>query len=183
MHLQISSAVTDEDDYIEDILIPAGRERGESATNRQWITATWDLKLRSFPMGTTIRMPKPPLLTVSSITYVDSNGTTQTLASSRYSVRTYAGPKAQNGFVELAYGDVWPTTRAQEDAVTIRFTCGYGATAASVPTQLRRALLVDIASMYEPGRKDLVVGSISQQHAFNATVHGIYWGFRSHPVH
>jgi uncharacterized phiE125 gp8 family phage protein len=181
VHLQIGTGVTDEDDYIEDTLIPSSRERGEQATLRQWITGTWDYKLRRFPCGAVIVLPRAPLLTVTSITYVDQNGTSQTLASSNYTVRPYVGPKAPRGHVELGFGLTWPTTRDQLDAVTVRFTAGYGATAVSVPSRLRRAMLTDIGSMYYAGRQDQVIGRITSELARPATAHGIYWDFRSHP--
>jgi len=154
---QLRQPPTDENALIA-LLITAARERAESATNRQLLTATWDLKLDAFPSCDVIVMPKPPLLTVTSITYVDSTGTSQTLAASAYTVRVYVGPHAAHGTVELAYGQVWPVTRDQGDAVTIRYTAGYGTKASDVPAGIRQAMLLDIGTMYEH-REDIVVGS------------------------
>ena len=182
VHLQVSSAVTDEDDYIEDTLIPTARERAEGATNRQLITATWDLKLDCFPCGDWIWMPKPPLLTVTSITYIATDGTSTVWASTNYTVDAPTGPKAKRGRIALAYGVSWPATRAQINAVVIRFTAGYGVAATSVPARLRRAMLLDIGSMYAPGREDIIVGTISSELPASATAGGVYWDHRSHAV-
>ena len=178
-HLRITASITEDDDYVEDTLIPTAVQRGEGATNRAFITQTWDLKLDRFPCGDWIWMPKPPLLTITSITYIDTAGTSTTWASSNYAVDAPTGPKAQRGRVALAYGVSWPATRPQANAVTIRFTCGYGATAAAVPVRLRRAMLVDIGSMYGPGREDLVVGAVSGSLARSSTAGGVYWDHRS----
>lgn len=71
----------------------------------------------------TIRLPGPPLIAVSSITYVDTDGTTQTLATSGYQVDAESEPAR----IVPAYGESWPTTRAQLNAVSITYTAGYAA--------------------------------------------------------
>lgn len=180
-HLRITSADTTDDDYIEDELIQAARERCETVTNRQLITATWDYKLDGFPASGVIVMPKPPLLTVTSVSYVDSNGASQTFSSTLYTVRVYAGPKAQRGTVALNYGQVWPVTRDQLDAVTIRFTCGYGATAASVPRRLVMAMKLDMGTLYA-NREDIVVGTIVTEMPGSASAHAEYLKFKSWPT-
>lgn len=116
-------------------LLLAARQWVEEYTWRQLITATWIVKLHRFPR--TIILPKPPLGAVSSIQYVDQNGTTQTLASSKYQV---SGDEP--GIVIEAYNETWPITRSVLDAVTITFTAGYGASSSDVPESIREAILL-----------------------------------------
>lgn len=52
---------TDEDDYIEDILIPAARRDCETFQNRAYLEQTLELWLDSFPDKGYIELPMPPL--------------------------------------------------------------------------------------------------------------------------
>jgi hypothetical protein len=80
---------------------------------------------------------------VESITYVDSSGVTQTLASTEYSIDTVSVP----GRVHLAYGKSWPTTRQQWDAVRVTYVVGWAAD--SVPASIKQAILLLVSQMYE----------------------------------
>jgi uncharacterized phiE125 gp8 family phage protein len=171
--------VTTDDAFFVDSLIPAARERGEQATQRQFITATWDLKLDCFPADDVIVVPLPPLQKVVSITYVDTNGTTQTLATSQYTVTAFAGPRAQRGRIEPAYGLSWPSSRDVSLAVTVRFVAGYGDEPTAVPPRLRMAMLQDISTLYEH-REDTVVGQGYALLEFPGGSRAIYRSFKSH---
>lgn len=171
----------DDDAFMVGILIPAARSRAEKETGRQFLEATWDLRLDRFPCGTydAIEVPKSPLLTVTGITYVDTDGVTQTWSSSKYVVDAPAGPTAKRGRISLAYGESWPSTRYQPNAVTVRFTAGYGDQGADVPPRLRQAMLLDIGTMFEH-REDIVVGQGYAIAPFPIGVEQIYRSFRSY---
>lgn len=111
---------TDDDTFIAG-LITAARSYVENYCSSQLVVATFQQKLDQFPCGDTISLNYPPLINVSSITYVDSAGTTQTLATTVYSVLTTEKP----GKIKLKYGQSWPSIRSQPDAVTITFRAGY----------------------------------------------------------
>jgi uncharacterized phiE125 gp8 family phage protein len=136
------------DATLAELLIDAAVQRGERATNRAWITQTWDEVLDAFPPCGFIEVPKPPLQSVTHIKYRDTTGTLQTWASSNYVVEAPAGPRCARGRISLAYGVTWPSTYGQAGDVQIRFVCGYGATAATVPAILRMAALMDVATLY-----------------------------------
>lgn len=106
-------------------LIAAATEFVEKGSGRQFLTATYDLLRDRFPCGAgPIVLPKPPLQSVTSISYVDGNGTTQTLSASLYEVQ--AGTEHAAGYILPDYGTIWPATRGFDRDVTIRFVCGYG---------------------------------------------------------
>jgi uncharacterized phiE125 gp8 family phage protein len=149
--------VTHDDTYLETICIPAARDRGEQATGRQFITATWQMTLDRFPCSRYIELPKPPLQSVTSVTYVDENGATQTLATTVYSVDAPEGPTCARGRIALKYDQVWPSTRYQPNCVTITFVAGYGDDGESVPARLKMGMLLDIGTLYEI-REDYIVG-------------------------
>lgn len=124
-------------------LIVAARVSAERITRRALVTQTWDLFLDAFP-GWELGVPKPPLQSVSSISYVDTNGTAQTLASDQYLVDI----KGEPGRITPAYGLTWPSTRAQNNAVTVRFVAGYGA-AGAVPDGIKNWMLLRIRQLYD----------------------------------
>lgn len=131
VHLRIPD--TREDSRLPDILASV-RQEAESLCGRQFITATFDLTLDAFPAW--IDVPKPPLQSVTSITYVDTAGATQTLATSAYTVDT----KHARARIVPAYGTVWPTVRDQINAVTVRFVAGYGNAGTACPAWVRHAI-------------------------------------------
>lgn len=130
-------------------LIGAAREIFEQETGRQLLTATWEMHLDRFPAGhDPIRIPRPPLAEVVSITYVDSAGATQTWSDTEYTVRALTGTFARQGQITPKPDNQYPTTRAVPGAVTIRFTCGYGA-AKDVPPAHKAALKVLLTELFE----------------------------------
>jgi len=156
----------------------AGIDGADGWLGRALVEQTWDLKLDYFPghrtseqgyhgayfAGDAILVPLPPLRSVTSITYVDTNGDTQTLSSALYTVDTASEP----GRIVPVYQEVWPSTRGQIDAVTVRFVCGYepGASASpptdadyqlNVPKPIKAAIKLLVAELYEH-REDVNVG-------------------------
>lgn len=146
--------LTEESDTI-DIFIKAIREKAETVTRRALITQTWELTLDSFPSGKII-LPKPPLQSVTSIKYIDSNGVEQTLASSEYKVVT----KAEPGYVQPAYGKSWPVALSDTAVINIRYVCGYGpitpSTTLNIPSSIIQWCLLNCASLYE-NRETIIV--------------------------
>lgn len=115
-HLRVTSS--DEDGLIAGICA-AARTHAESILKRSLITQTWDLTLDRFPAWFVI--PKPPLQSVSHIKYLDDSGVEQTLDASLYRVDAASEP----GRVVPAYGQVWPSTYPEINAVRLRFVAGY----------------------------------------------------------
>lgn len=142
-----------EDDFIDTLIEPA-RVQCETFTGRAFINTTFDYKLDRFPSGyerftgsyePAIMLPRPPLSSVTSITYTATDGTSTTLSSSLYAVDTAALP----GRITPAYGESWPATRDIPNAVTVRFVAGYGSAATSVPANIKHAIKMLVAFMFE----------------------------------
>ena len=146
-HLRITQ--TADNDYI-DTLVKAAREACEEYQFRRLINSTWDWKLDSFP-GVTgeLCVPYPPLSSVTSITYTDTAGDSQTFSSGDYTVDTTSEP----GRIVPAYGDVWPTPRSHINVVTVRYVAGYGSAATSLPAATVHGIKKLAAFWYE--RRDL----------------------------
>lgn len=78
LHLRIELDQTGEDEYLEG-LIRVVREHIEDITRRAIMTQTWDYCLDDFPGGDSIRLPFGNLQSVTSITYKESDWTTEEL--------------------------------------------------------------------------------------------------------
>jgi len=154
-HLRVD--VPDDDTLIGDLIV-AARELSEEYCRRAWITQTWKLVLDEFPTaeGGLIRLERSPVQAISSITYVDPDGATQTLSSSLYQLDAVSEP----GRLLPAYGQSWPSTRAVLNAVTVTFTCGHGANAAAVPTFAKLAMRHSIGHWYS-NRESVITGTIA----------------------
>lgn len=119
---------------------------------RALCTQTWELVLDRFPCGRDrIRVPLPPLQSVTSIKYIDPDGAEQTLDTGAYVVE----PAAEPGIVEPVSS--WPSTKSRVGAVRIRFVAGY-TSAALVPSGIRSFLLLLIGALYE-NREASIVGT------------------------
>lgn len=142
-------------------LVKAAREMAEKLTGRAFVSQTWRLSLDCFPYAWTgwggirnvpppdpgpwsVRLPKAPLQSVSSVQYYDLADALQTLAAAAYDVDAAHDP----GRLSLAFGQVWPVTRPKPGAVRITFVAGYGA-ATAVPEAIKLALKIAVAFWYE----------------------------------
>lgn len=130
------------DDPLLSALIVAARRQAENLTGRALITQQWSLTLDEFPAAA-IGLPNPPLVSVQSVKYYNTDGVLTTIDSADYTVHT----SALLGLVAPAYGVSWPDSRAIPEAVVIAFTCGYGA-AAAVPPEIKQWMLVQIGHWY-----------------------------------
>lgn len=141
-HLRIGHS--DEDDVLS-AYIGAATAEAQVWCNRQFVTATYDWFLDGFPGGgCPFYVPRAPLSSVTSLKYVDENGTQQTWSSSNYRVDTNSAP----GRITEAYDVVWPSIRDVTNAVEIRFVCGYGAYTA-VPEAVAVAIRMLVGDLYE----------------------------------
>ena len=128
-------------------MIRDGREFVENHTQRQLMSASWTWTLDAFPsldangiptnrlvydadLG--LIVPIVPATSVTSISYIDEDGASQTLATTVYAIDTSREPAR----IYLKYDQEWPETRTIANAVTIIFVAGY-ANALSVPETLK----------------------------------------------
>lgn len=126
-------------------LISAVRVEAETIARRAFVTQTWDLTLDAWPSASVIELPYPPLQSVISITYIDSDNVTHTMATSDYFVDIDGDP----GRVCLAHGAAWPGgTLRPRAAIKIRFVAGWS-DPYQVPANYRQAMLLGLSAYYE----------------------------------
>lgn len=139
-HLRLDS--TDQDAYLEG-LIDAAVRNIEAMSNRAIITQVWRLGLVSFWAGD-LELPYSPLQTVDTVTYVDTDGETQTLDAANYEAVT----GALVGRVRFAHGVSLPGVRVQSSSVRVTYTAGWGDAAADVPPDVKHAVKLLAAHWY-----------------------------------
>lgn len=151
-HLRLSG-----DDEREDVeaLIRVARRAVEDRTRRALVSQTWALELDRFPACGVIELPRAPLSSVTSIVYTDTDGDSQTLATSQYD----ADAKTLPPVVRRAYNVSWPATRRRFDAVTVTYVAGYG-DREDVPAPLVHAIKLLVGTLWE-NRESVLVGTIT----------------------
>jgi uncharacterized phiE125 gp8 family phage protein len=163
--LRIDSS--DEDTLLGN-LITTARQSAEAYTGRGLITQTWQMFMDTWPSGLgdwwdgvrqlpitevhaikDIKMPKPPLQSITHIKTYDDDDSATTFSSSNYYVSAYSGDYARNGRMSLRNSAAWPSYEREADGIEIQFVCGYGDAASDVPQQIKQAILQEVAYLYE----------------------------------
>jgi len=146
-------AVSDTENALLESWVAAAAAYWEEQTGRPIMRTVYRLWLDGVPatVGTfpaRIELPRPPLVSVDSLTYIASDGTETAFTdgaspeTALWRAVTPAGLYARRGWVEPLAGQGWPTVRDQADALRIEFTAGYAETAADVPDLIRATLLL-----------------------------------------
>lgn len=143
IHLRVDHNA--DDDYIA-TLITAAREHAEKISWRAFINRTLELSLTAWPCDNCIRLPFPPLVSVTSITYLSYANVPATMSTADYIVVADVEP----GLITLAYAKTWPSEQLRSVLpIRIRYVAGYGATAVSVPARYKQAILLMVGHWYE----------------------------------
>lgn len=141
-HLRVDGS--DEDGLIESLIV-AAREACEHETDRAIPQQTLELLIDAFPVDG-IKLPRPPLVSVVSVKYIDVDGILQTVDSSDY----YLDDGQEPAWVLPAYGFDWPSTRDEANAVRVQFEAGY----VTCPEALRQWILLRIGTLYATREAD-----------------------------
>lgn len=140
-HLRLAAG--SENTYLA-TLIAAAREYCEMFQNRAYITQTWELTLDGWPCFP-LKIPMPPLISVTSIKYFDTADVETLWADTNYYVDTDSEP----GRIGLGYNIVLPTTTLRSlNAIKIQYVAGYSASG-DVPQSIKQAILLLVGHMYE----------------------------------
>jgi uncharacterized phiE125 gp8 family phage protein len=163
-HLRVTNG-TAEDAWIT-TAIKTARRMAERATRRALIDQTWQQVMSGFPCGT-FETVKSPLIEIGTISYIDTAGISQTLATSAYQVSAPIGPNAARGRVAPAYNTVWPSTRDVLEAVTVEYRAGYvrpgSPETSDVPDEIVSGMLLVIGELYK--QRTLSVHSVQNSRA------------------
>ena len=164
--------LADDDTLIEDLIV-AARETLELETARSFLTTQWAMGIDRFPgcgygqpflnwhtsgvrsNRQQIALPRSPVQSVDSITYLDTDGAEQTLSTDVYGVKLSEPAK-----IYLKPYQPWPSTYDVPGAVTINFTAGWQDTT-EVPAGLKAAIRL-LVGHYNEQREATIERSIQE---------------------
>jgi hypothetical protein len=187
----------DDDDDLVSSFITAARYECERIANRSFINTTWQLTLDYFPpysaryssllppaivggwsdrnywlnlSEVAIQLPMPPLIEITELTYVDTNGVLQTLDTDPDAelVQISAGTP---GMLTPWFGKIFPITQASISAVNITYVAGYGPDASYVPQVVIAAMRFLVAFYYENRAETAMYPEV-----INSLLDSVYWG-------
>lgn len=121
------------DDFDLVRMIATATAEAEEVMGRALMRRTYDYTLDAWPTDRWLILPMPPLVSVTSITYTDVDGTAATFSSASYIVNTARTP----GGIWLKTGYDWPSVTLREvGAIVVRYIAGYEY--ASVPPRWKQ---------------------------------------------
>lgn len=150
---------SDETALLSDIII-ACRERYEMETNRALVKRTLQLSLDDFPGDRGhIRLPRPPVSSVTKITYVETGGDTATWSTTN--VRVDDGAEMAPARVTPVFEQTWPATRDVTQAVKLEFEAGEGSAASDINQLDRQAIKLMVGNWYLNRQETIVADGYS----------------------
>ncbi len=151
---------TDDEIQVIQSLIPSAREQCEMATDLKLMPQTWDVIYDQTPLSAAHRLniPLAPIQSVTSVSYVDADGVTQTWSSAAYAFVPAVLPPSTRvpAFITPVYNGSYPSTRYVQRALTVRVVAGFGSNASFVPSSLKTGMLQLIATWLTTGRQSVL---------------------------
>lgn len=136
-HLRVDIAA---DDALIGTYLQAARELGEGLARRAFVTQTLRLVVDAFPVNRVLKLPRPPLQSVESVTYLDSNGIEHEWTDFVTDARSEPG--------RVIFNSTPSVSLFESGAVAIEFVAGYGADS-DVPQTFVQGILMTVAHWYE----------------------------------
>ena len=161
LHLRVTH---DDDDVLIQSLIGAAVERIEHHTGRRLSEGSHCLVLDGFPPGV-VRLPEVPVIAIDTIKY-SVDGVEQLASENLYRLDT------RETLAAVHPVGSWPIAQGPA-SVTITYTAGHK----TIPSSIRRALLMIIASGYELAENH-IIGVTASEVPMAAT-----WWLQPYVVH
>ena len=140
------------EDNLLSSLIAAACASFETKRKTQLIEAEYRWDFTEF--SDKLELPRPPLMSVSKVAYIDTAGDEQTIADSNYEVQANRTP----GYVRF-----YPDYEFPEDVdtdieypVQVTYKCGYGKSHQDVPSNIR-LFMKNIIGTYYMQRESMVI--------------------------
>ena len=180
---------TDQDDLITS-LRDAAVAYAQRYTGRRFMSVTLDFSFDDFPASglrinalgelvtvshggysRSIELPGPPTQSITSVTYTDASGDSQTLSTDVYQLLTSDDGRS---FLTEKYNQQWPDCRDIERCVTVRLVVGYE-DADSVPDEIKLAVKMLVAEWFDKDRSGV---DVAQHHELPFSVRCLLDGHR-----
>ncbi len=156
--------------------IVAARRNIEQRLSVALVQQSWRLTLDAFPAGAApITLPRPPLLSVTAVEYLDTAGATQTLDSSAFVLDVESRP----GRIGPLAGTVWPRSAGQIASVRVTYVAGLDINndeLAEMLADLRSVMLLMVGDFYR-NRESQVGDTLNDNKTVSALLdaHYRYW--------
>jgi uncharacterized phiE125 gp8 family phage protein len=157
-----------DDDALITSLITTARTYCETFTGRAFCQQTLQLNLNRWPSKRAISLPRPPLRSVTSLTYYQTDGTPVVLtAGTDYLVDVDSEP----GQIILPYGKSWPTNSLYPlNPIRIVYIAGYEPVTGppidyrvNVPEYIKAAVKLCVGNWYEHREAVLPAGHVGKE--------------------
>ena len=145
-----------DEDLIITALISSSTRMAEDFMGRAIMQQNLKLSLDCFPE--VIELPMAPVVSVTTLKYLDDAGDLQTLGSDKYVVDTESTPPR----IIPTYSESWPTTRDTINAVRVEYVAGYGEAQSDIPETIRMGVLIAIVHIFDNRHGDDVFPSAGQ---------------------
>jgi len=153
-------------------LIVAAREYVENLCG-PLITQSWYQYHDTWPYREII-LGKPRVASVVAVKYTEYGEAAATFDSSNYSTDFVDPDKCR---IVLDSDASWPSITLEDvNPIEIEFTCGYGATWASLPENIRLAMLLHITNRYWNRIPDPAVEKVVEDTITNLVINYRWWG-------
>jgi uncharacterized phiE125 gp8 family phage protein len=141
-HLRIDAAFTEDDDYIQSLIV-AARMHVETVVDRTLMRTQYEMRLDYFPAWD-LPLPRPPLMADAvTLTYVPGDGQSP-VSFTNFRTDRQATPAT----LRPQWNSTWPNSRGAENDIVITWWAGFGTTGAAVPVPARHAILMILSHWY-----------------------------------
>ena len=144
---------TDSDPTIV-LLNAAAREKGEELARRAFITQTWDMTVDTWPVDLKLKIYRPPLQSVTSVKYFDSNNVEHTFTDYVVDNRNEPGV--------IIFNTLPGDALLESGAITVRFVAGFGDAGVDVPDRIKKNILALMAYWFENREAQDVPGDLKR---------------------
>lgn len=146
-----------DEDALHTALIGVATQAASDRLQRALVPSQYRLTLDAFP--DTIDLLMPPVISVDSVSYTDTNGAQQTLAPSAWQLDATSEPAR----LVPAYGTSWPATQDCINAVQVTYTAGYPGSA--IPLPIKQWILLALGDMYNNRERSAEKPAVPQHFA------------------
>ena len=154
-HLRVTNG-TAEDAFI-DLALQAAIDACETHVftaprpHRVLMPQTWEQRMSGFPAGGRIVLQRAPVISVTSLTYYDSDGAEQVLTGSPEEYLYFPNGDYEPAEIRPLVDTDFPSTTSRLDAVTITFEAGYALSDGNVtvPARILQGLALMVGELYK----------------------------------
>lgn len=141
LHCRVTGS--DEDDLITQLIV-AARQNAEQITGRSLAEQTLALYLDAWPQYDDIELLRPPVTSISSVQYYDTDGTLQTITSTNYALDDKRDQDVH--WLLPAEDYTWPDANDVANAIIVTYAAGYSQ--ANCPAAVKQYILASVAAYY-----------------------------------